>query len=368
MRLKCIEMALISSPLKSPFATHLETVAERESIIITVKDEEGRTGYGEAVPFSSPWYTEETIKTCWHMLEDFLIPLLTAKKPEHPSELSELWKGIRGNAMAKSGLEQAVWDLYAKQQDVYLGSLFGGVRKEIEAGVVIAASDLKQALSQFEQYSLEGYRRFKVKINKGADKELLGAIRSRHPNAQIMADANSAYALSDAGHLRGLDMFNLLMIEQPLGFDDIAEHAILQKQIKTPICLDESICSFHDAKSALMLGSCQVINIKMSRVGGWTEAKKIHDLCLEAGIPVWCGGMVEFGISRAHNIALATLPGFTIPGDISSSSKYWERDIIKPEISAKNGRIKVPEGTGIGYEINEEILTFLTKGTKKFVC
>lgn len=361
MKLSSITLRLISMPLKSPFQTHLETVCNREAIVVEARDFEGNVGYGEAVPFSSPWYTEETIKTVFYMLKDFLIPLTLKKKWHHPSELAQLWSGIRRNQMAKSGLEQAIWDLFAKKQGVYLGTLFGGERTKVAAGVVIATSSVDEALRQIEIYSKDGYQRYKVKINRMNDVQLLSEIRKVYPNLPLMVDANSAYTLDDLEHLQQLDKFKLLMLEQPLGHDDIVEHSFLQKELQTPICLDESICSFHDAKSALLLDSGRILNIKMARVGGWTEAVLIHDLCVEANIPVWCGGMIEFGISRAHNVALASLRGFTIPGDISSSSKYWEQDIIEPEIQVENGMIHVPKTPGIGFTIKENYLEKITK-------
>lgn len=360
MKLSSILLRVIKMPLKSPFQTHLETVREREAIIVEIRDTDGTVGYGEGVPFSSPWYTEETIKTAFHMLEDFLIPLTLKMDWDHPSELSKLWGGIRRNRMAKSALQQAIWDLYAKQQRMYLGNLFGGERTEVDAGVVIATDSIDNALHQIERFSQEGYKRYKVKISRENDLSFLSEIRKIYPKLPLMADANSAYTLDDIEHLKQLDQFNLMMIEQPLGSDDIVEHALLQKQLATPICLDESICSFHDAKSAIRLGSGRIMNIKMSRVGGWMEAVRIHNLCVDSNIPVWCGGMIEFGISRAHNIALASLKGFTIPGDISSSSKYWEEDIIEPEIQVKNGSITVPKTAGMGFTVRENYLNAIT--------
>lgn len=366
MKLSSITLRLMKAPLKRPFKTHLETVREREVIIVEARDQDGVIGYGEAVPFSSPWYTEETVKTCFHMLEDFLIPKTLSFDLKHPNELAGLWSGIRRNAMAKSALEQAIWDLYAKQEGIYLGKLFGGERTEVDAGVVIASDHLEEALRQIEECLAVGYRRYKIKINPSNDLEYLTQIRRVYPDIPLMVDANSAYTLEDTSHLQKLDDFKLMMIEQPLGHDDIVEHSMLQKQLQTPICLDESINSFHDAKSALMLESCGVITIKMAKVGGWSEAVKIHNLCLEHEVPVWCGGMIEFGISRAHNLALATLKGFTIPGDISSSSRYWESDIIHPEINVKNGIIQVPDEAGIGFAIDERRLTELTTFSKVY--
>ncbi|MFJ7940454.1 o-succinylbenzoate synthase [Peribacillus sp. NPDC096622] len=366
MKLSSISLKLIKAPLKRPFKTHLETVNDREVIIVEAMDEDGLIGYGEAVPFTSPWYTEETIKTCFHMLDDFLIPLTLASQIRHPDELQNLWSGIRRNAMAKSALEQAILDLYAKQKGVYLGRLFGGERSEVAAGVVVASNDIEDAMRQIEDFSGSGYQRYKIKINPQNDLEFLAEIRRAYSDIPLMADANSAYTLDDIPHLQKLDDFKLMMIEQPLGHDDIVEHSFLQKQLQTPICLDESINSFHDAKSALSLRSCGVINIKMAKVGGWMEAVRIHDLCLGNDVPVWCGGMIEFGISRAHNIALATLKGFTIPGDISSSARYWDGDIIDPEVIVENGMIQVPDKAGIGFAINEKRLKELTTFSKLY--
>ncbi|GGL48561.1 o-succinylbenzoate synthase [Sporolactobacillus putidus] len=360
MKIDSITLRLISSPLKTPFITHLETVTKREAIIIEVKDREGRIGYGEADPFSSPWYTEETIATCWLMLRDYLIPITLQKEFSEPQELDSRWSGIRRNNMAKSGLSQAIWDLYAKEKNVYIGRLFGAVRKKVAAGAVIAARNSEEAVRQIEHYSASGYQRYKIKISRATDVALISLIRSRFPDISLMADANSAYSLQDLEHLKELDAFKLQMIEQPFSYNDLAEHAILQNQIKTPICLDESICSINDARSALKLRSCKVVNLKMARVGGWTEAIKIHSLCLKEQVPLWCGGMIEFGVAKAHNIALSALKGFTLPGDLFASSRYWPHDIIEPEINVENGFIHVPNGAGIGFKINQKQLELMT--------
>ncbi|WP_374722129.1 o-succinylbenzoate synthase [Peribacillus tepidiphilus] len=356
MKLSKVNLHLISSPLKKPFETSLEVVRNREAIIVETIDHDGNCGYGEVVAFSSPWYTEETIKTCLHMLKDFLIPAIKSKPISHPSQLESIFVKFRGNRMAKAGLEGALWDLYAKQRNIPLYELFGGSRKSVQAGVVIASKSVTDAMASIEEYEKEGYQRYKIKISPESDLSFLKEIRQNYPHIPLMADANSAYSLKDLQHLKKLDEFNLMMIEQPLGHDDIVEHSELQQSLMTPICLDESITSYHAAKSALALKSCQIINIKMSRVGGWMEAIKIHNLCVKNNIPVWCGGMIEFGISRAHNLALATLPGFTIPGDLSSSSRFWEWDIIEPEIQVKNGQIIVPHKPGIGFEVNRKHL------------
>lgn len=368
MRIKKIHLYVIKMPLKVPFETHLGKVTEREGIILEVMDEEGILGYGEGVAFSTPWYTEETVNTSLHMLSDFLIPLLQNHPVGHPREAALLFKKMmKRNNMAKAGLEMALWDLYAKRKALPLSSVIGGTRQEISSGVVIAADSASKALSQIENYLGNGYKRFKIKINPGLDYSFLTEIRRYYPDIPLMADANSSYTLEDIDKLKALDEFNLLMVEQPLAHDDIIEHSILQKEMATPICLDESIVTFDDARKAVELGSCKVINIKIGRVGGLWEAKRIHDYCAEKGIPVWCGGMIEFGVSRAHNIALASLPGFTIPGDISASSRFWEEDVITPGVSVENGMISVPTSPGIGFSINKTILEKNVIGKRTFM-
>jgi o-succinylbenzoate synthase len=361
-----VELFVISMPLKSPFITHLGEVREREGIIIKITDKDGVAGFGEGVAFSSPWYTEETVKTSLHMLEDFLIPLLQKHPLQHPEEAAALFRSIKRNGMAKAGLEMALWDLYAKRQGLSLSKLIGGTQEAIASGVVVAADTIPNALRQIDGYIKDGYQRIKVKISPNHDYDLLSEIRRQYPKLPIMADANSAYSLKDIERLKALDEFNLLMIEQPLAHDDLIEHAILQEKLVTPICLDESIVTFEDARKAIEIDSCRVINIKIGRVGGIYEAKRIHDYCYNRGIPVWCGGMIEFGISRAHNIALASLPGFTIPGDISSSNRFWDQDIISPEVMVKNGFVSVPEGPGIGFELNEKRLQQVLLAKKTF--
>lgn len=367
MKIASVELNVIQMPLKEPFLTHLGAVEVREGIIIKITNSDGVTGFGEGVAFSTPWYTEETVKTSLHMITDFMIPLLKQNPIDHPKEVSQLFSSIRRNNMAKAALETALWDLFAKSQTQPLSNILGGTRSFIASGVVVATDSTKNALQQIEQYLEDGYQRIKVKINPRQDYSFLNEIRSVYPDLPIIADANSAYTLKDIDRIKALDDFNLLMIEQPLSFDDILEHALLQKEIKTPICLDESVGSYEDARKAIEFGSCQVINIKVGRVGGLYEAKRIHDYCFEKGIPVWCGGMIEFGISRAHNIALASLPGFTIPGDISASNRFWEEDIITPEVYVENGFVKVPTGPGIAYEINEKRLQEIMISKETFV-
>ena len=347
--------------LKSPFVTHLETVSDRESILVKTEAQNGITGWGEVVAFSSPWYTEETIQTAWHMLTDFFIPHVINKSWNNPNDVNRSLKNWRGNNMAKAGLETAIWDMFAKKDNKPLAYYIGGDKTEIEAGVVVSSDNSSEMINMIGKRLEEGYKRVKIKIDPTTDFSVLKKIRSTYPHLLLMADANSAYKLSDVEQLKKLDKFNLLMIEQPLGVDDIVEHSELQKTLRTPICLDESITSLEDAKNAIKLKSCKVINIKIGRVGGLAEAIAIHDYCLENNVPVWCGGMLETGISRAFNIAISTLPNFTIPGDVSASSRYWEKDVVTPEVEVYNGKIKVPTKNGIGYEVDESYINQISK-------
>ncbi|WP_371931987.1 o-succinylbenzoate synthase [Mesobacillus subterraneus] len=360
MKIKTVKLSIIKMPLKHPFTTHLGSVTEREAIIVEVEDRNGLIGYGEGVAFSSPWYTEETVKTSYHVLKDFLIPLLKKKGIGHPDEASLLFRSVRRNHMAKAALETALWDLQAKKEGIPLSKLIGGTMEALPAGVVVGNPNLPESLKQIEVYLDQGFKRVKVKISPEDDYAYISGIRKQFPDLPLMADANSAYSLKNVDRLKALDEFGLLMIEQPLGYDDIVDHAKLQAQIETPICLDESIVTFDDARKAVELGSCKVLNIKIGRVGGIGEAKRIHDYCHSKGIPVWAGGMIEFGISRAHNIALASLPGFTIPGDISGSDRYWEEDIIQPDIKVDNGIISIPERPGIGFQLNKKRMNEVT--------
>ncbi|RLQ97843.1 o-succinylbenzoate synthase [Falsibacillus albus] len=360
MMIKHINLHVIEMPLKQPFITHLEKVSKRRGIIVEVVDETGLKGYGEAVAFTTPWYTEETVQTCFHMLKDVLVPQLLKEMITSPRAFHKRFHPIRRNHMAKAALDMALCDLEAKKQDIPLWQWLGGVNQQVPAGVVVAADSAEAAIIQIHQYVDQGYERVKIKVSPERDIDLLKRIRAKFPDLDIMADANSAYTLEDIDKLVALGQFNLLMIEQPLGVDDIVDHAELQQKVETPICLDESIVTFHDAESAIKLGACQVMNLKIGRVGGLLPAKQIHDLCLHNGIKVWCGGMIEFGISRAHNLALSTLEGFSMPGDLSSSSRFWEEDIITPAIEVVNGKVTAPMKPGIGFDINEKRLEEVT--------
>jgi O-succinylbenzoate synthase len=301
------------------------------------------------------------------MMEDLLIPLLLQQPIGHPDEVSKRFEPIRKNNMAKAALECAVWDLYARRTNQSLAGALGGTKKEIEVGISIGIQPTVEKLVEVvEKHVDEGYKRIKVKIKPGFDYEFLKGIRERFPDIPLMADANSAYTLNDTNLLKKLDDLNLMMIEQPLAHDDIVDHAKLQKELTTPICLDESIHSIEDARKAVELGSAKIINIKIGRVGGLTASKKIHDYCAEHNIPVWCGGMLEAGVGRAHNIALTTLPQFILPGDTAASNRYWAKDIIIPEVTVQNGTITIPEKAGIGYEIDHAALKAFSVDKKSF--
>ncbi|AQS56015.1 MAG: o-succinylbenzoate synthase [Novibacillus thermophilus] len=362
-----IVLRKVSMRLKAPFTTSFGTMQDKMFCLVEVVDENGHVGWGESVADDTPAYSEETTETNWHMLEDFLIPRLLGKEIDHPDRVSEWFQDIRKNNMAKATLETAVWDLYAKNNEMTLREALGGQKSEIEVGVSIGIQpDVGTLLNIIEEKLEMGYKKIKVKIKPGKDVHVLREIRKAFPDIPLMADANSAYTLEDVEHLQKLDEFNLMMIEQPLNHDDIVDHAVLQKRVETPICLDESIVSADAARKAIELGSCRIINIKLGRVGGLTESKKIHDLCEKHDIPVWCGGMLEAGVGRAHNIALTTLPNFTLPGDTAPSSHYWVEDIISPEVTMDHGVVKVPDGPGIGFDVNRETLERYTTRIKVF--
>jgi len=353
--------------MKSPFTTSFGTFKDKEFLLLEAKNEDGTVGWGESVAFNAPWYNEETLKTNWHMLEDFLIPLILNKEIKHPDEVNQMFAPIRKNNMAKSTIEGAIWDIYAQQTNQSLAQALGGTKDKIEVGISIGIQNsIDELLRVVDGFLKEGYKRIKVKIKPGWDVDVIRSLREHFPNVPIMADANSAYRLKDIDLLKQLDEFDLLMIEQPLASDDIIDHAQLQKELKTPICLDESIHSLEDARKAIELGSTKIINIKIGRVGGLTEAKKIHDYCEEKGVPVWCGGMLESGIGRSHNIALTTLSNFILPGDTAGSNRYWEKDIIRPEVVATDGYIDVPQTPGIGYEVDRETVEAYTVAKKEY--
>jgi o-succinylbenzoate synthase len=367
MEIKSIVLRHVKMELLNPFTTSVGTEFDKDLILVEVISKIGLSGWAESVAIKEPIYNEETVKTNWHIMNDYLIPLLVNAPITHPNDVSELFKPIRRNYNAKAALECAIWDLFAKEKNITLAKALGGVKDKIEVGVSVGIQKSeREMLKQIEGYVREGYKRIKVKIKPDWDVHIIKAVRDEFPHIQLMADANCAYTLDDIDHLKSLDEFNLTMIEQPLDCEDIVDHAKLQANIQTPICLDESIHTVEDARKAIELGSCKIINLKIGRVGGLTETKKIHDLCEKHHIPVWCGGMLEAGVGRAHNIAITSLSNFTIPGDTAPSAHYWKQDIITPEVVMKDGMIEVPEGPGIGYEVNQKLIDDVTLYSKTF--
>ncbi|MCF6138389.1 o-succinylbenzoate synthase [Pseudalkalibacillus berkeleyi] len=368
MNVRGVTLYKIKLPLKQPFVTAIHTVSERKLLIVAVEFSDGWIGWGECSAFDMPWYTEETTQTCQYALETYLIPeLLGHGDFDHPREIHTAMKRFKGHHMAKSSIETAVWDGYAKSVQKSLFEVLGSSRKSIEVGTAIGMqTNIDALLNRIEEALETGYKRIKLKVKPNQDLDMLSAVRSRFPNAPLMVDANSSYHLSDLERLKEMDAFNLMMIEQPLGSEDFVEHSKLQQALTTPICLDESITSFGTAQTAVALNSARIIAIKHSRVGGHTEAIRIHDFCKMNGIDVWAGGMIETGIGKAHNIALASLDGFVYPGDIASSSKYWHQDIIKPEIEVKNGQIALSDAPGIGYEVDLSTLERYSEEIKRF--
>lgn len=362
MRLKNVCLREIHLDLIAPFQTSFGATHHRRILLVEV-DVDGVSGWGEVVAGEDPFYSYETVETAWHILRDHIWPMLKDREFSAAREIFDILAPIRGHNMAKAGIESAVWDAEAKIQNIPLWKLLRGTHAEIPCGVSIGIQPtIADLLAKVETELAAGYQRIKIKIKPGWDIEPVRALRERWPRIRLMVDANSAYRLEDAPRLKSLDPFYLIMIEQPLGWDDIHDHAALQKQLDTPICLDESIHSAAAARVAIELGACRIINIKMGRVGGLTSARRVHDVCQEKGIPVWCGGMLESGIGRAQNIALSTLPDFVLPGDVSASRRYWTEDIIRPEVEvSRQGTIRVPTGAGIGYEPRLDRIEALTK-------
>ncbi|MFN8255483.1 MAG: o-succinylbenzoate synthase [Bacteroidales bacterium] len=361
MKIERVELRHIKMILVSPFVTSMGTEYDEEHIIVRV-DSEGLTGWGESVAEGTPFYSYETVSTAWHILNDFLIPSVLGKDIKNVEEAIALYSKVRGHMMAKAGLEAALWDLFAKSKKVSLSKLLGGVRNKVDVGVSIGIQDsVSILLKKVEGYLVEGYKRIKIKIAPGYDLQFVQALRKEFPSLLLQVDANSAYTLDHINIFKQMDEYNLLLIEQPLGYEDIYDHSKLQRQIKTPVCLDESIHSLDDTRAAIELDSCRIINIKPGRVGGFTESKLIHDYCAGNKVPVWHGGMLESGIGRAGNVALASLPNFTLPGDISASKRYYKQDIVEPEfVVNSDGTMDVPSKPGIGVNINRKMLDKVT--------
>jgi O-succinylbenzoate synthase len=353
MKIEAILAREISMRLKTPFEASFGITYERRIVLLEMHTDIG-VGWSELTTFDGPFYNAETIDSAWMMIRDFLAPSVLDQEFSSPEDLLPLMSHVRGQEMAKAAVECAAWHAFACARQESLSRTIGGTMDEITSGVSLGIqSDTGKLLEIIQRELAAGYRRIKLKIKPGMDVAVVAAVRKQFPEIDLTVDANSAYRLEDASLLKDLDQFHLTYIEQPLPWNEIYQHSLLQPQLKTAICLDECIHGLRDAQAAIALGACRVINVKLGRVGGHTIARRIQAHCLENGIPVWCGGMLESGIGRAHNVAMSTLPGFVYPGDVSASQRYWVQDIIEPEVEVTpQGTIKVPQGIGLGYHIN----------------
>ena len=356
LTIRSIELTEINLPLVHFFETSFGRTYERRIILVRVEDADGAEGWGEITCGEVPGYSDEWTDSAWVTAEMILAPMVVGKDVADASQIFDLMKRARGHRMSKSGIETACWDLEAKKLGVPLWKHLGGVNREIECGVSIGIQDSVEQLIDKIQVELDaGYKRIKIKIAPHWDYDVIKKVREKFPDIPLMGDANSAYTLADIDKLRSLDEFDLMMLEQPLPYDDIIDHAELQRQIKTPICLDEPIKSPDDARKAIALKSGKIINLKNGRVGGHGQSQLVEKVCRENDIPIWCGGMLESGIGRGHNIAISTLAGYTMPGDVSASKRYWHEDIIEPEVEVSaRGTITAPEGPGIGFEVRRD--------------
>jgi o-succinylbenzoate synthase len=361
MRIDGIVLRELHLPLVRPFETSFGVTSDRRILLVEVRSE-GLTGWGECTAGERPFFSGETTDTAWQVLANELGPMLALEQPEHGGDCPRIFKRVRGNRMAKAALENAVWDLEAQREGISISTLLGGVRASIPCGVSLGIqSSIPELMAIVERELAAGYQRIKLKCKPGWDVEVFEKVRNRWPDITLSCDANSAYSLRDADHLASFDAFDLLMVEQPLWHDDFYYHSMLQRQLKTPICLDESIRNRRDALAAIEMESCRIINIKLGRVGGFSEAIAVHNAAEERGIPVWCGGMLEAGIGRSHNIALSTLENFILPGDVSASARYWKEDIIEPEVTVSpSGEIAIPDTPGRGYEVRHDLVERLT--------
>ena len=361
-----IEVRTVRLRLNEPFETSFGKIDSRLIILVSLSGE-GLTGWGEVVAAEEPRYSYETVGTARHVIRDYLAPAVLERSLTDLEDFASRFASFRGHNMAKAGLELAYMDLVAQTRNEPISTVIGGTRPEIAVGVSLGIQpSLDQLLRRVEEYLALGYQRIKLKIKPGWDVDVVREVRRRHPEILLSVDANSAYRLKDLPQLQALDQFDLLMIEQPLDHDDLLDHAKIQSVLRTPICLDESVTSARRAQQALDSGSCRMINIKIGRVGGYSAALAIHDLCYAKGVPVWCGGMLESGIGRAHNIALASLPGFTLPGDISASSRYFARDVIIPPVTVSaSGTVGVPRAFGLGFEVDLDYLSANTENVER---
>ena len=363
MRIDEVELRLVELPYRTPFKTSFSSEEGKVAIIVTVRSQ-GVEGYGEGTMDPFPFYREECTVGAWHLLQHAFAPDLLQRGCEHPSELSARWARWRGNPMAKSALEAAVWDCYARQLGVPLRTLLGGDRTEIPVGASLGMSSIPETVENVARHVAQGYKRVKLKIEPGWDVELLSAVRADFPDIELTVDANSAYTLADVDTLRAIDEFGLHYIEQPLHWDDMVEHAQLATMIRTELCLDETLTSPVRVRDALDMKACSVVNVKVARVGGVQSVREIHELCVSRNVPMWCGGMLETGVGRSLNIHLATMPGFVFPGDTASASRTYARDIVEQRLEATNGIMPVPEGAGTGVTLDRPFLDEVTTKTE----
>ena len=361
MRIDSIVLRELHMSLVRPFETSFGVTRNRRILLAEIRSE-GLTGWGECTAGERPFFSGESTDSAWAAIVNELGPMLAAEAPEHGGDCPRIFRMVRGNRMAKAALENAIWDIEAQREVISLSQLIGGVRDVIPCGVSLGIqASIPELLAVIETELAAGYQRIKLKCKPGWDVEVFDRVRNRWPGITLSCDANSAYRLRDADHLTAFDAFDLLMIEQPLWHDDFYYHSMLQKRLQTPICLDESIHNRRDALAAIEMESCRIINIKLGRVGGFSEAIAVHNAAQERGIPVWCGGMLESGVGRSHNIALSTLENFTLPGDVSASARYWHEDIVEPEVTVSSaGEIAVPDTPGRGYAVRAELVERFT--------
>ena len=365
MKIERLTLREIRMRLKAPFETSFGVTQVRRILLAEVMCD-GISGWGEITALESPSYNPETTDTAWHVVSDFISPAILGRDILHAADIPLLLAGIRGHNMAKAGVENALWDVEAQMKEIPLWQLIGGTRREIVCGVSLGICKDPQSLVRRATVEISsGYQRIKLKIKPDKDIDFVAAVRQEFPNTLLSVDANSAYTVEDAAHLKKLDSFDLLMIEQPLAWDDIFSHSRLQSQLRTALCLDECINHSRDAETAIDIQACRIINIKLGRVGGHSEARQVHDVCVNNNVPVWCGGMLESGVGRAHNVAVSTLQGFSLPGDVSASSRYWDEDIVEPEVQVSpRGTISAPSGPGIGYSVKRDLIERLTVRSK----
>jgi o-succinylbenzoate synthase len=361
MNIDAIFLRELNLPLVRPFQTSFGITKDRRVVLAEIHSE-GLIGWGECTAGEHPHFSEESVDSCWQVITEELGPMLAATSPENGGEVPRIFGLVRGNRMAKAALENAIWDLEAQRKGISLSLLLGGVRQTIPCGVSIGIqSSIPELLDVIGREVAAGYQRIKLKCKPGWDVEVFERVRDRFPDITLSCDANSAYRLKDADHLASFDNFELLMVEQPLWYDDFYYHSMLQKRLNTAICLDESIRNRRDALAAIEMESCRIINIKLGRVGGFSEAVAVHNAAMERAIPVWCGGMLESGIGRSHNIALSTLENYSLPGDVSASKRYWAEDIIEPEVTVSaSGEIAISDAPGRGYEVRTDLVERLT--------